>query len=200
MAPATRVAAMYSPGSERLLPPGRTDRQGALMLKWLPSGRRAWCLAAALLALAGLAWHFEAASRLDPEALEPRPGPLVLDRTGRLLRLVPGAQGGKLVTLPDESRPRTGGRSLRGRGGPEVLAPSGHRSPGHPPGRHEQPEPRPHRVRGFHPHPATGPPHLPRAPQLLSQAGGGLPQPQDGGGPQQGRDPAALPRPGAPGQ
>ena len=45
------------------------------MLKWLPSGRRAWCLAAALLVLAGLAWHFAAASRLDPEALKTQARP-----------------------------------------------------------------------------------------------------------------------------
>ena len=75
------------------------------MLKWLPSGRLAWCLAAALLVLGGLAWHFAAASRLNPEALKTRPGPLVLDRTGRILRLVPEAQGGKLLTLPDRALP-----------------------------------------------------------------------------------------------
>jgi penicillin-binding protein 1C len=75
------------------------------MLKWLPSGRRAWCLAAALLSFTGLAWHFEAASRLDPEALKPRPGPLVLDRAGRILRLVPESQGRKLVVLPDHGIP-----------------------------------------------------------------------------------------------
>jgi penicillin-binding protein 1C len=75
------------------------------MQKWLPWGRRAWCLAAALLTLVGLAWHFEAASRLDPEALKPRPGPLVLDRAGRILRLVPEAQGRKLVVLPDHDIP-----------------------------------------------------------------------------------------------
>jgi len=76
------------------------------MLNRLPWGRFAWCLAAALLILAGLAWHFEAASRLNPEALELRPGPLVLDRTGRVLRLAPEAQGGKLVTLPDGAVPQ----------------------------------------------------------------------------------------------
>ncbi len=92
-------------GGERLLPPGRADRQGALMLKRLPWGRPAWCLTAALLALAVLAWHFAAASRLDLSALEARPGPLVLDRTGRPLRLVSGAQGRKLVTLPDGAVP-----------------------------------------------------------------------------------------------
>ena len=75
------------------------------MLKRLPWGRPGWCLAAALLALVVLAWHFEAASRLDLSALEARPGPLVLDRTGRPLRLVSGAQGGKLVTLPGGAVP-----------------------------------------------------------------------------------------------
>jgi penicillin-binding protein 1C len=76
------------------------------MRKWRSSGRFAWGLAAALLVLTGLVWHFEAASRLDPVALEPRPGPLVLDRTGRVLRLVSEAQGGKLVTLPDRAVPK----------------------------------------------------------------------------------------------
>jgi penicillin-binding protein 1C len=82
------------------------------MRKWLPSGRLAWLLAAALLALTGLAWHFEAVSRLDPEALEPRPGPLVLDRTGRVLRLVHEAQGGKLVTLPEGAVPKLVGQAF----------------------------------------------------------------------------------------
>jgi penicillin-binding protein 1C len=72
------------------------------MLKRLPWGRLAWCLTAALVALA---WHFEAASRLELSALEARPGPLVLDRRGRPLRLVSAAQGGKLVTLPDGAVP-----------------------------------------------------------------------------------------------
>jgi penicillin-binding protein 1C len=75
------------------------------MRQWLPSGRFAWCLAAALLILTGLAWHFEAACRLDPQALKPRPGPLVLDRNGRVLRLTPEAQGRKLVTLPGGAVP-----------------------------------------------------------------------------------------------
>jgi penicillin-binding protein 1C len=68
-------------------------------------GKRGWSLVVVFLALAGLAWHFEAASRLDPEVLKPRPGPLVLDRTGRVLRLIPEAQGGKLVTLPEGDLP-----------------------------------------------------------------------------------------------
>jgi penicillin-binding protein 1C len=76
------------------------------MRKWLPSGRLAWGLAAAFLVLAGLAWHFAVASRLAPAALEPRPGPLVLDRTGRILRLAPDAQGRKLVTLPNRVVPK----------------------------------------------------------------------------------------------
>jgi penicillin-binding protein 1A len=76
------------------------------MHKWLPWGRLAWCLVATLLVLAGLTWHFEAASRLDQVALKPRPGPLVLDRTGRILRLVPEAQGRKLVILPDHAVPK----------------------------------------------------------------------------------------------
>jgi penicillin-binding protein 1C len=75
------------------------------MLKRLPWGRPVWWLTAALLCLSVLAWQFWAASRLDPAALEARPGSLVLDRTGRPLRLVSGAQGGKLVTLPDGSVP-----------------------------------------------------------------------------------------------
>jgi len=64
-----------------------------------------WCLAATLLALAGLAWHFEAVSRLDPEACAARPGPLVLDREGRILRLTADAQGRKLITLPEQEIP-----------------------------------------------------------------------------------------------
>jgi penicillin-binding protein 1C len=75
------------------------------MRKWLSSGRLTWCLGAGLLVLTGLAWHFEAACRLDPEALKPNPGPLVLDRTGRVLRLASEAQGRKLVTLPEGDIP-----------------------------------------------------------------------------------------------
>lgn len=69
------------------------------------STRRAWCLGAVLLVLATLAGCFAAVSRLDPEALKLKPGPLVLDREGRILRLVPEAQGRKLVTLPEGDIP-----------------------------------------------------------------------------------------------
>jgi penicillin-binding protein 1C len=62
-------------------------------------------MALALLALIALACHFAAVSRLDPEALKLNPGPLVLDREGRILRLVPEAQGRKLVTLPEGDVP-----------------------------------------------------------------------------------------------
>jgi penicillin-binding protein 1C len=68
------------------------------------SGPAVWGLGAALL-LAALVWHFEAASRLDPAALKSRPGPLVLDREGRILRLIPDAQGRKQVILPDGEVP-----------------------------------------------------------------------------------------------
>jgi penicillin-binding protein 1C len=82
------------------------------MGKWLPPGRRTWLLAAALLALTGLGWHLEVVSRLTPEALDPKPGPLVLDRTGRVLRLGPAAQGGKLVTLPEGAVPKLVGEAF----------------------------------------------------------------------------------------
>lgn len=72
---------------------------------WRLSTRRAWCLAAVLLILTGLVWHFAAVSRLDPEALKLKAGPLVVDRAGRILRLVPEAQGRKLVILPEEPVP-----------------------------------------------------------------------------------------------
>jgi penicillin-binding protein 1C len=67
--------------------------------------RLAWCAGAVLLVGLGLAWHFEAASRLNPAALEPRSGPLVLDRNGAILRLVSEAAGRKLVKLPDTGLP-----------------------------------------------------------------------------------------------
>jgi len=55
---------------------------------------------ALLLGLAALMVHFEAASRVDTAALDPEPGPLVKDRRGQVLRLVPEAQGRKLIKLP----------------------------------------------------------------------------------------------------
>jgi penicillin-binding protein 1C len=70
------------------------------LLATLISSRRTWCLAIALLLMATLTWHLAAVSRLDPEAFKLKPGPLVLDRGGHILRLVPEAQGRKLVTLP----------------------------------------------------------------------------------------------------
>jgi penicillin-binding protein 1C len=75
------------------------------LLRTLISTRWFYRLAAALLVLATLTWHFAAVSRLDPETLKLRPGPLVLDRAGRILRLVPEAQGRKLVTLPQGDLP-----------------------------------------------------------------------------------------------
>ncbi|MFZ5449784.1 MAG: penicillin-binding protein 1C [Thermodesulfobacteriota bacterium] len=69
------------------------------------SPRRACLLVLVLLILAALAWHLEAVSRLDQEALMLRPGPLVLDREGRILRLVPEFQGRKLVILPEGEVP-----------------------------------------------------------------------------------------------
>lgn len=55
-------------------------------------------LLAGALVVAGLG--LEAASRLDPAALAPVPGPLVLDRHGQILRLAPDSQGRKAVRLP----------------------------------------------------------------------------------------------------
>ena len=55
--------------------------------------------------LLGLGWHFEAASRFDRAALDPTPGPLVLDRQGRILRLGLEAQGRKLIKLPPGELP-----------------------------------------------------------------------------------------------
>jgi penicillin-binding protein 1C len=75
------------------------------LLTTLISTRRTWCLAAVFLVLAGLTWHFAAVSRLDPDALKLHPGPLVLDRAGRILRLVPEDQGRKLVVLPQGDIP-----------------------------------------------------------------------------------------------
>ena len=69
------------------------------MARWRPFLRKTWWLW-----LAGtLLWavfSLEAASRFDPGALAPVPGPLLLDRHGQILRLVPDSQGRKAVCLP----------------------------------------------------------------------------------------------------
>ena len=67
--------------------------------------RRRWWLWLPLGLLLGLGWHFEAASRFDRAALDPTPGPLVLDRQGRILRLGLEAQGRKLIKLPPGELP-----------------------------------------------------------------------------------------------
>jgi penicillin-binding protein 1C len=66
---------------------------------------RLWWLLLAVLLL-GAAFYLEAASRIDPAALGPAAGPLVLDRHGRILRLVPGPQGLRTVKLPAGEMPR----------------------------------------------------------------------------------------------
>ena len=53
-----------------------------------------------------LGWHFEAVSRFDRAALDPVPGPLVLDRQGRILRLGLEAEGRKLIKLPPGELPK----------------------------------------------------------------------------------------------
>lgn len=60
-----------------------------------------------LVGLAALTVHFEAASRVDTAALDPEPGLLVLDRRGQVLRLVPEAQGRRLIKLPPGPLPET---------------------------------------------------------------------------------------------
>jgi len=57
-----------------------------------------WLLLAGVLAAAGI--YLEAASRFDPATLTPAAGPLVLDRRGEILRLVPDVLGRKAVRLP----------------------------------------------------------------------------------------------------
>ena len=68
--------------------------------------KRCWWLWLALGLLLGLGWHLEAASRFDRAALDPTPGPLVLDRQGRTLRLGLEAQGRKLIKLPPGELPK----------------------------------------------------------------------------------------------
>jgi penicillin-binding protein 1C len=70
------------------------------MHNWRLAYRWSYCLAAALVILATLAWHFTTVSCLDPRVLTLHPGPLVVDRVGRILRLVPDQKGRRLVVLP----------------------------------------------------------------------------------------------------
>ena len=67
--------------------------------------RRRWWLWLAVGLVIILGWHFEAASRFDRAALDPVPGPLVLDRQGRILRLGLEAEGRKLIKLPPGELP-----------------------------------------------------------------------------------------------
>jgi penicillin-binding protein 1C len=62
-----------------------------------------WLLLAGVIVLGGVC--LEAASRLEPAALAPTPGPLVLDRHGEILRLVTDSQGRKAVSLPEGPLP-----------------------------------------------------------------------------------------------
>ena len=62
-----------------------------------------WLLVVGVLGLTGL--YLESASRVEPAALAPTPGPLVLDRHGEILRLVTDSQGRKAVALPDGPLP-----------------------------------------------------------------------------------------------
>jgi penicillin-binding protein 1C len=69
----------------------------------IPKQPLCWLFLAAFITLA--AWGLEAASRFEPAALAPAPGPLVQDRNGRILRLAPDAQGRKAVRLPEGELP-----------------------------------------------------------------------------------------------
>ena len=73
--------------------------------KILKGLRRRWWLWLAVGLVIILGWHFEAASRFDRAALDPVPGPLVLDRQGRILRLGLEAEGRKLIKLPPGELP-----------------------------------------------------------------------------------------------
>ncbi|MCL4502824.1 MAG: penicillin-binding protein 1C [Deltaproteobacteria bacterium] len=64
-----------------------------------------WWLWLTVCLLIALGWHFEAVSRFDGAVLDPAPGPLVLDRQGRILRLGLEAEGRKLIKLPPGELP-----------------------------------------------------------------------------------------------
>ncbi len=76
-----------------------------LRVRILNQLRRRWWLWLAAAVVLALGWHFEAASRFDRAALDPAPGPLVLDRQDRILRLGLEAQGRKLIKLPPGELP-----------------------------------------------------------------------------------------------
>ena len=76
------------------------------MHKWLRFLKRIrWLLLVGVIGLTG--FYLEAASRFEPAVLAPVPGPLVLDRHGEILRLVPDNQGRKAVRLPEGPLPPT---------------------------------------------------------------------------------------------
>jgi penicillin-binding protein 1C len=65
--------------------------------------RYGWLWLVGILAAAGVS--LEVASRFEAAALAPVAGPLVLDRNGQILRLVPDPQGRKAVRLPPGALP-----------------------------------------------------------------------------------------------
>lgn len=71
----------------------------------LPQIPRRRLLGLAAVLLIALGWHLEAASRFDPQSLAPTPGPLVLDRQGRMLRLGADAGARRLMKLPPGELP-----------------------------------------------------------------------------------------------
>jgi penicillin-binding protein 1C len=73
-----------------------------------PASKRPWLWGAGLftlLALIALAIHFEKASRFEPEALNPKPGAVVLDCRDHILRLGADDQGRRVILLPDGPLP-----------------------------------------------------------------------------------------------
>ncbi|MFZ5451960.1 MAG: penicillin-binding protein 1C [Thermodesulfobacteriota bacterium] len=75
------------------------------MIKWLKTCR--FLLIAALVGLiitGGL--YLERLTRMDPDALDLRPGPLILDRQGRVLYLGTAPGGSRLVKLPPGPLPK----------------------------------------------------------------------------------------------